>query len=183
VGWAANTFAVQDIIRNGSTSGIFRVNDANQVTIASNIYTGNCSLNIKTYSAVGATMTADWVLVRKYNASEPSVSALGLEEPSTVIFQLRSADDLAGLSAAAWYGPAGAGDYYTTSGTSINPVHNGKRYIQYRAFISDAASRLNDVTLEIDSTQTLTSSPYDIGDVTAVLSEQIERSESIADLP
>jgi hypothetical protein len=72
-GWSvANTYLVQDIIRNSASSGIFKVNDANQVSIATNIYGGNdCKVQFYTYYS-GSRLTADWVFVRKYAASEPT---------------------------------------------------------------------------------------------------------------
>ncbi len=73
------------------------------------------------------------------------------EPPSTdITFQLRSAATEAGLSAATWYGPTGSGDYYTTSGAAINPVHEGDRWLQYRAYFSgpgDATPKLSDITI------------------------------------
>ncbi len=61
-----------------------------------------------------------------------------LTEPSTtdIKFQLRSATTEGGLSVATWYGPTGTGDYYTTSGALINSVHDGDRWIQYKAYFS-----------------------------------------------
>ncbi len=61
-----------------------------------------------------------------------------ITEPSTteIKFQLRSASTEGGLSTATWYGPTGTGDYYTTSGALINSVHNGDRWIQYKAYFS-----------------------------------------------
>ncbi len=51
---------------------------------------------------------------------------------------------------AAWYGPTGTGDNYTTSGTAINSVHDGDRWIQYKAYFSgpgDATPKLSDITI------------------------------------
>ena len=61
-----------------------------------------------------------------------------ITEPSTtdIKFQLRSASTEGGLSTATWYGPTGTGDYYTTSGMLINSVHDGDRWIQYKAYFS-----------------------------------------------
>jgi len=75
-----------------------------------------------------------------------------INEPSgtDIKFQLRSAATEGGLSSATWYGPAGTGDYYTTSGTAINSVHDGDRWIQYRAYFSgpnDATPTLSDITI------------------------------------
>ena len=52
---------------------------------------------------------------------------------SSIVFQIRSADTEAGLASANWYGPTGTGDYYTVSGQTVNGVHNGDRWMQYRA--------------------------------------------------
>jgi len=75
-----------------------------------------------------------------------------INEPSgtDLKFQLRSAATEGGLSSATWYGPTGTGDYYTTSGTSVNAVHDGDRWIQYRAYFSgpsDATPTLSDITI------------------------------------
>lgn len=54
----------------------------------------------------------------------------------TLRLQMRSANDQHALSTATWYGPTGTGDYYTTSGTSANPVHNRQRWVQFRATLT-----------------------------------------------
>jgi len=61
-----------------------------------------------------------------------------INEPSAtdIKFQLRTAATEGGLSSATWYGPTGTGDYYTTSGTAVNSVHDGDRWIQYKAYFS-----------------------------------------------
>jgi len=65
-----------------------------------------------------------------------------IDEPSgtDIKFQIRTAATEGGLSSATWYGPAGTGDYYTTSGAAINSVHDGDRWIQYRAYFSDTGT-------------------------------------------
>ena len=75
-----------------------------------------------------------------------------ISEPSTtdIKFQLRSAATEGDLNLAAWYGPTSTSDYYTTSGTAINPVHDGDRWIQYRAYFSglgDTTPTLSDTTI------------------------------------
>ena len=77
-----------------------------------------------------------------FTISEPSIT--------DIQFRLRSAATEGGLSAATWYGPTGTSDYYTTSGTAVNAVHNGDRWIQYRAYFSgpgDATPTLSDTTI------------------------------------
>jgi len=74
-----------------------------------------------------------------------------INEPSgtDVKFQLRTAATEGGLSSATWYGPSGTGDYYTTSGAAINAVHDGDRWIQYKAYFAgpgDRTPKLSDIT-------------------------------------
>ena len=73
-------------------------------------------------------------------------------EPSAtdINFQIRTAATEAGLSSATWYGPTGTTDYYQISGTDINSVHDGDRWIQYRAYFSgpgDDTPTFNDITI------------------------------------
>ena len=75
-----------------------------------------------------------------------------INEPSgtDIKFQLRSAATEGGLGAATWYGPTGTGDYYTASGTAINSVHDGDRWLQYKAYFTSpggATPTLSDVTI------------------------------------
>ena len=52
-------------------------------------------------------------------------------------FRIRSAPTEVELDSATWYGPTGTDDYYTNpTGTTINPVHNGDRWIQYQTYLS-----------------------------------------------
>lgn len=69
---------------------------------------------------------------------------------SDIKFQLRSASTSGGLTSADWYGPTGTGDYYTTGGDAINPVHDGDRWFQFRAILSSNGiytPTLSDVTI------------------------------------
>ncbi|MBA7473868.1 hypothetical protein ES707_09213 [subsurface metagenome] len=75
-----------------------------------------------------------------------------INEPSgtDIKFQLRTAATEGGLSSAIWYGPSGTGDYYTTSGAAINEVHDGDRWIQYKAYFagpSDRTPKLSDIMI------------------------------------
>jgi len=75
-----------------------------------------------------------------------------VSEPSTtdIKFQIRSAATEGGLSSATWYGPTGTGDYYQVSGSAINSVHDGDRWIQYKAYFSgpgDATPTLSEVSI------------------------------------
>jgi len=61
-----------------------------------------------------------------------------INEPSTtnIQYQIRTAATQSGLSSATWYGPTGTSDYYTTSGTTVNSVHDSDRWIQYKAYFT-----------------------------------------------
>jgi len=50
--------------------------------------------------------------------------------------QVRTATSIAGLKGATWYGPTSTSDYYPGVATALNTMHNGHRYIQYRAVFS-----------------------------------------------
>ena len=82
-----------------------------------------------TSSAYDTGYDADW---------EWGTISFTIDEPSTtdIVFQIRTASTEGGLGLAAWYGPTGTGDNYSTSGTAINSVHDGDRWIQYKAYFS-----------------------------------------------
>ncbi len=58
--------------------------------------------------------------------------------PGTAIsFQLRTADSLAGISGQEFIGPDGTpGTFYGNNGQRLSPVHNGTRWLQYRAYLA-----------------------------------------------
>jgi hypothetical protein len=66
-----------------------------------------------------------------------------IAEPSgtDIKFQIRTAATQGGLSSATWYGPTGTGDYYTTSGGAINTVHDGDRWVQYKAYFTGPSNK------------------------------------------
>jgi 6-phosphogluconolactonase (cycloisomerase 2 family) len=84
-------------------------------------------------------------------------------------FQMKSADTEENLSIADWYGPTGTDDYYTISGQTINSIHDGDRWIQYKAYFETedpfATPMLSDITINYAHSYalsgSLTSSPYD----------------------
>jgi hypothetical protein len=77
----------------------------------------------------------------------PAFSALTVGAtvpPKTYLkLQLRSGKTPAALAQASYYGPTSTADYYQAwPGTvSINPVHDGDRYVQYRALLSSDFGR------------------------------------------
>jgi len=56
-------------------------------------------------------------------------------------FQTRTCSTQAGLQNAEWYGPTSTRDYYASSGSQINAIHNNQPWIQYKAvFFSTLAN-------------------------------------------
>ena len=78
-----------------------------------------------------------------WNATTPAATS--------VKFQIRSSSTQAGLASSTWYGPTGTGDFYTTSGTTINSIHNGDQWVQYRAILetsdTSVTPTLHDLTI------------------------------------
>ncbi|MNL50132.1 hypothetical protein D3C87_1731210 [compost metagenome] len=68
-------------------------------------------------------------------------------------FKVRSANTLADLAAATWYGPTGTGDSYSASGTSLNAVHAKHRYLQVQATLGstnqDNSPKLQALSVEV----------------------------------
>ena len=78
-GAAANTWVLVDIRRNSSANITYLVDNSNLVTIATNVSTQNMAPAVIAY-ANGAEVSADWVLVRQFLATEPAWGAWGSEE-------------------------------------------------------------------------------------------------------
>lgn len=67
-----------------------------------------------------------------------------MSDVKMVRLQMRSAPTIAGLASATWLGPTGPGDFYTASGTAVNPAHEGHRYFQIQATLApDVTGRAN----------------------------------------
>lgn len=73
-GWSADTYGISEIIRNGATSTIYKINDANPVTITTNLSTTAMNNVFRAYTAdYSALVTVDWTLARKYTSTEPTI--------------------------------------------------------------------------------------------------------------
>ncbi|MDZ7292748.1 MAG: hypothetical protein ONB44_17165 [candidate division KSB1 bacterium] len=59
--------------------------------------------------------------------------------------QLRSADVLADVFTARWYGPQDTADFYTGPITAINPIHDGHRFLQFRVYLNTNSPLLTPV--------------------------------------
>lgn len=102
-------------------------------------------------------------------ASNLGTISFTIDEPAgtDLKFQIRTAATEGGLDSATWYGPTGTGDYYTTSGTSINSIHNGDRWVQYKAYFETTdttkTSRLDEITITYEEAPTIEiTAPADI---------------------
>ncbi len=78
-GWTANTYAIQDIIRSGSTNVMYLVNDANQKAISEQMDSSSWIPQIYV-SGENSRIDVDWVLVRKCTVTPPAIAAWGAEE-------------------------------------------------------------------------------------------------------
>ena len=78
-----NSYCIYDILRNGSTSCKYYRDGANFKEISTHVSTQN--LKTILYGNSNAIEYCDWILVRKYTATEPTVSAWGSEEMGKVI--------------------------------------------------------------------------------------------------
>ncbi|MCI0512413.1 hypothetical protein L0128_04295 [candidate division KSB1 bacterium] len=56
-------------------------------------------------------------------------------DTTAVRIQLRTANETQDISSMPWYGPTGQFDFYTAASQRINPVHDGARKYQFRAFL------------------------------------------------
>jgi len=81
LGWVADTYAVQDIIRNGATNIVCKVNDANTVTLTDGLNnTVSMGAYAYVYSANNSELDLDWVLVRACTLNEPTWGNTGAEQ-------------------------------------------------------------------------------------------------------
>lgn len=92
-----------------------------------------------------------------YNVNWSTIS-FTIDEPSAtenITFQIRTAAIQGELSTATWYGPTSTSDYYETSGTAINSVHDGDQWIQYKAYFAgpgDNTPTLSDISITYTAT-------------------------------
>ncbi|NIA30911.1 MAG: hypothetical protein GWP06_13485, partial [Actinobacteria bacterium] len=75
-------------------------------------------------------------LDREINFGQLFWQADTIAEVTYLRFQLRAANSLSDLNVAKWVGPDGEGSYYETSGDTINSIHDGKRFFQFKAFLA-----------------------------------------------
>jgi len=80
-----------------------------------------------------------------WTATTPASTSLSLK--------VRSANTLADLAAATWYGPTSTSDSYSTSGTLLNPVHQKQRFLQVQATLATSdtmqSPKLQNLSVEV----------------------------------
>jgi len=82
-GWSADTYLINDQMRNGTTSVIFKVDDANTVTHSTQVPITNATIRFQAKSLADSEVDVDWVLVRQYLGTEPTWGSWGSEEQGT----------------------------------------------------------------------------------------------------
>jgi len=134
LGWSgANFYYKMEFTSDGTATPVL-----DEISVNFSTYYTSGDLTSSTYDSG---YDSDWGTI-SFTIVEPSAT--------NIQFQIRTAATEGGLSAATWYGPTGIGDYYTTSGTNINSVHDGDRWIQYKAYFSgpaDDTPTLSDVSI------------------------------------
>lgn len=83
---------------------------------------------------------------------------------TSIRFRIRTAPSIDQMDQAIWYGPSHAFGYYTVAlGETINPVHNGERFIQYASFLNTSevgvTPILNSVSISFLSSDTISPAP------------------------
>ncbi len=136
LGWSGSNFYYKmEFTSDGSDTPVL-----DEITANFSTYYASGDLTSSAYDT-GYDLAWDWETI-SFTIDEPSAT--------NIQFQIRTAATEGGLSSATWYGPTGTGDYYTTSGTSINSVHDGDRWIQYKAYFTgpgDDTPTLSDNTI------------------------------------
>lgn len=77
-GGASGVFQIHDVMR-GSSQSKFKINNANEVTISTNYYTGDAEPFARALYANGYYIAIDFVAIHKYADTEPTISAWGSE--------------------------------------------------------------------------------------------------------
>ncbi len=121
-------------ISEGSTYAYFDWQTENIPTVSETTYYSTGTFTSKTISLGSA---KDFNLLN-FSITEPS--------GTNVQFQLRSATSEVGLDSATWYGPTSTSDYYTTTGTTINSVHDGNSWVQWKGYLSGNGSATPTIT-------------------------------------
>lgn len=108
------------------------------------------------------------------------LTALEVPAGTTLRLQLRSANVIAELNNAKWYGPKDTTDFYAGPITAINPVHDGHRFMQYRAYLNndDNAQKKSDPLLTPRLRQVKISAHFFDTNTTGTLTSTVIRDTS-----
>mgnify|MGYP000159062010 CR=1 FL=1 len=139
LGWSGPNFYYQMLFTSDGTDTPV----LDEISVIFSTYYSSGTLTSSTYDSG---YDSDWGTI-SFTVNEPSAT--------DIKFQIRTAATEAGLSTATWYGPTSTSDYYQTSGTTINPVHDGDRWIQYKAYFfgpGTSTPTLSDITITYTAT-------------------------------
>ena len=91
--YVTGTYKTYDIIRNGTTSVIFKEDEVTQATHSNQV--PDASQKVLLFTATSDELNVDWILIRKYTSPEPSFSSAGSEEeaPLTCVDVLGTTDE------------------------------------------------------------------------------------------
>lgn len=77
IGWSANAYHIQDIIRDGKNNkGIFSIDGSNTVTLTTNFPTDIATIDILA-SLNGASISCDYIIVKRYTPNAPQDGTWG----------------------------------------------------------------------------------------------------------
>ena len=129
------------------------------------------------YYASGRFTSSAVNLAQKSTFTNLSWNAV-LPAGTTIKFRIRSAASAGALSSATYYGPTSTSDYYTTSGTAINSIHNGDPWLQYQVYLTTSNTAitpsLTDITFGYtyySASGSLISSAYNTAAATNLLNK------------
>jgi hypothetical protein len=88
-GYTANTWAVFDIKRNSTTNVVYMADNANSVTINTNLVSGTL-YPLLASGNTNAKIQAKWVLVRQFLGTEPAWGSWGSEEAGGATLPLKN---------------------------------------------------------------------------------------------
>ncbi|OGU36239.1 MAG: hypothetical protein A2455_08225 [Ignavibacteria bacterium RIFOXYC2_FULL_35_16] len=103
-------------------------------------------------------MTSSIFYTSPYGCSFQNIYWEKVNNPKCDIkFKIRTAKSISELNSSYWYGPEDTSDYYTDT-FKINSIHNGDRYVQYKAFFDSqdgSTSILKSISIEYVSLDTI----------------------------
>ncbi len=108
-------------------------------------------------------MTSSAYCVDPDSADFETISWNNIFVPQTDIkFKMRTGRTIEQLNNSFWYGPTDTSDYYNSVGSTINPIHDNDRYIQYKVLFNSFDGNspvLNSVSIKYLPSDSVAPSP------------------------